>query len=474
MNGPLPGLGHLLAGTLIAAVGILALLLSLLRRKRADPLLAVFGAFTLLYGIRLFFASELTSAVGVSELTAAWVTSTITYLINIPAWIFFWLLLKLRWRSVILWWLGIVSAFALAGIVSDLVRQSPGTLARYPNNVLVLAGLVVLVVALSTHRGRMTTDLKILLAGLTAFGAFAANANLVSMGLVPWAWRQELVGFVILIGCLGYIAAKRFFTNEGQLAALESELETARQIQISLLPDQVPGVHRISLAARFQPTSAVAGDFYDFLTSDRGVVGILVADVSGHGVPAALIASMVKVAARSHLEYVDQPAAVLSRVNQTLCDSIQRGFVTAAYACVDTERGEIVVASAGHPSPILTRDGEDEVREIGGQGPILGRFRTARYEEQRLALVGGDRLILYADGLPEARGTDGEMFGDARLRAFAAGHRELEAEEFCDALLSSLQRWTGHRRSLILEDDLTLLVVDLPAASVAPLAEVGN
>jgi hypothetical protein len=176
MNGPLVGLSDLLAGTLTGAVGILALLLCLLRYKRADPLLAAFGVFALLYGFRLVFDSALLPAMGVSTLTSHWVTNTITYLINVPAWVFFWLLLERRWRSMVSLWLGVTSTFAVAGIVSDLAQQTPGTLAGYPNSILVLIGLAVIAVAFSTHRGGMTTDLKILAVGLTTFGAFAVLA----------------------------------------------------------------------------------------------------------------------------------------------------------------------------------------------------------------------------------------------------------------------------------------------------------
>ena len=290
----------MLVATLLVTIGSLSLLLSLLGKRRPDPLLAAFGVFAMLWGIRQFSRSELLDQLGVDALTADWIENLVTYVINVPAWVFFSQLLERGRRSIVLWWVGVVSVFAVVGVISDVVQQTPGTLARHPNNVVVLLGLAIATVTLVRNRGRATEDMKILGVGLSVFSLFVINENLVSMGLLPWSWREESIGFLFLVACLGLIAARHFFGKERELAALEGELETARQIQVSLLPEGPPDHAQLSFAVRFQPSSAVAGDLYDFLAPGSGAVGVLVADVSGHGVPAALIASMVKVAARSH------------------------------------------------------------------------------------------------------------------------------------------------------------------------------
>src|SRR6185295_2360554 len=152
-------------------------------------------------------------------------------------------------------------------------------------------------------------------------------------------------------------------------------------------------------------------------------------------------------------------ARLLSEVNRTLCGSFESGFVTATYVYLDTAAGELTAGNAGHPAPLLRR-ASGELREVGGRGPILGRFASARFEAETLPLAPGDRLVLYTDGLTEARNGADEMFGEARLEAFLRGSARLPSEAFCDALLAELSRFIAGRGELALEDDLTLVVVD--------------
>ncbi len=404
-------------------------------------------------------------------------------MIGVPAWIFFWQLLAVRaggradvdhgWpgrggRSIVLWWLGLVGAFAVTGVVSDLIQRTPGTLAGTPNNVLVVAGLLVVVAVVVQRRRDATPDQRILLLGLAVFGLFVLAENLASLGVLPGPFRQEAAGFLVLVACLGWIAGRRFFANERQLAALESELETARRIQTSILPRQLPRLPGLSIAARFRPSSAVAGDLYDFLEPAPGQLGIVLADVSGHGVPAALIASMVKVAVTSRRDRAARPAELLHEVNQTLCGSFEHGFVTAAYLHLDTNAMTLVAANAGHPHPLLRRATTRQLLELGGRGSVLGRFPDARFEERRHPLQPGDRLLLYTDGLVEARSPAGELFSEHRLRAFLTDHDAPTPEAFSDALLEELRRWTAASRTPAVGDDLTFLLVDVVSPPPSP------
>src|SRR5246127_3187827 len=139
---------------------------------------------------------------------------------------------------------------------------------------------------------------------------------------------------------------------------MNKELQIANQIQSSILPREVPRLAGLEIAARYVPMSAVAGDFYDFLVLDERHIGVLVADVTGHGVPAALIASMLKVAFAGQSAHADDPALVLSGLNRALCGKFEDHFVTAAYVFVDLQRWVLRCAGAGPPPPILSsRDG---------------------------------------------------------------------------------------------------------------------
>src|SRR6202012_6137372 len=197
-----------------------------------------------------------------------------------------------------------------------------------------------------------------------------------------------------------------------QLQTIQKELETARQIQMSILPTEIPKLDGLDIAARYIPLTSVAGDFYDFILVDEKHIGILVADVSGHGMPAALIASMLKIALAAQAAHVADPAKVLLGLNQTLCGKFQHHYVTAAYLFVDMQKRTLTYAGAGHP-PLLLREGSSKrVRDVAENCLFLGRFPFATYSSVELPLNAGDRALLYTDGIPETANPPGREFGN--------------------------------------------------------------
>src|SRR5271169_5653321 len=149
-----------------------------------------------------------------------------------------------------------------------------------------------------------------------------------------------------------------------QLKTIQGEMDTARQIQMSILPREIPAIKGLDIAARYIPMTAVAGDFYDFIPIDDHRIGILVADVSGHGMPAALISSMLKIALDGQTPHALEPARVLAGLNRVLCGKFQGHFVTAAYVVVDTEKQSILYAGAGHPTLIIMDHAANEARDF--------------------------------------------------------------------------------------------------------------
>jgi sigma-B regulation protein RsbU (phosphoserine phosphatase) len=253
----------------------------------------------------------------------------------------------------------------------------------------------------------------------------------------------------------------RFFSNERRLAAVTYELETAREIQASILPKRTPLLEGVTIAARYIPMTEVGGDFYDFLVLDEKHAGILVADVSGHGVPAALVASMVKVGVSAQAEHAGDPARVLHGINQSLCGKMERAYVTAMYVFLDLERGVLLSANAGHP-PLIIRPGADSgVRQFCDNGLPLGLFAHATYENTEAPLGHGDRVVMYTDGIVEATDTGGEFFGDARFYDFIDQSREPTAEMFADQLIQHLKAWSVKEPKAGFDDDVTLIVIDV-------------
>jgi len=259
--------------------------------------------------------------------------------------------------------------------------------------------------------------------------------------------------------------AHRIITKEESLFAIQKELEIAEQIQTSILPREVPCRAGIEIAARYLPMSAVAGDFYDFLTFERNHLGILIADVTGHGVPAALIASMLKVAFASQAAHADDPARVLAGLNKALCGKFEDHFVTAAYLYADLDANLLRYAGAGHPPLLFKNRSNGEARSIEQNGLFLGMFPEADYSSIEMRLQPGDRYVLYTDGLPESKNASGEEFGIPRCLKILNTHGTLSAGAMADRMLSEISSWCAadkgsHRQQ---DDDMTLIVVDCPA-----------
>src|SRR5271169_241680 len=180
----------------------------------------------------------------------------------------------------------------------------------------------------------------------------------------------------------------------GQLLSINSELEMAREIQLSILPHEIPKISGLEIVARYVPMTSVAGDFYDFIVVDEKHIGILIADVSGHGLPAALIASMLKVALTAQARHVSEPGKVLAGLNQALCGKFQHNFVTAAYVYVDLEKNIMNYGGAGHPPLLLWRKSTGSAGQLIENGLVMGQFEEATYDSLEVPIEAGDRFVL--------------------------------------------------------------------------------
>jgi len=244
-----------------------------------------------------------------------------------------------------------------------------------------------------------------------------------------------------------------------QLLMIRKELETARQIQLSILPAEVPKMEGLDIAARYIPMSSVAGDFYDFIVVDEKHLGILVADVSGHGMPAALIASMLKIALAAQVTHAADPAQVLLGLNQALCGKFQHHFVTAAYLFVDMLKQTLTYAGAGHPPLLLWGSSSEGVRAVVENGLFLGKFPQATYSSVELPLRAGDWGLLYTDGIPETTNHSEVEFGTDHFKQFLETNESTSADHFADRLLEELSLWSARDSGDDLDDDITLVAI---------------
>lgn len=317
-------------GIIVLTIGFAALAIFAFRRRSKDAAIFWFGCFSAIYGVRLLIQTKLALlALGMNDLSGAYLSSGLTYVI-LPFGTLFLYSVFPRWRRIFLGLLRAQIALGLAGLISDQVFQQPFVL-KVPNNLLVIASFALLCYLL--FRVEQSFDVRVLRRGVLFFSATVILANI--GGLFRQGFDFEPIGFAVYLSCLGAVLIERSTRAKERLTVLEEELTIARRIQTSILPRELPQNASLTIAARYLPMTAVAGDFYDFLKVDESRLGVLVADVSGHGVPAALIASMIKVAAAAQLPGAEDPARVIRGMNQTLCPNLQGQFVTAAYLFLD-------------------------------------------------------------------------------------------------------------------------------------------
>jgi sigma-B regulation protein RsbU (phosphoserine phosphatase) len=444
-------------GSTLLALGGASIVAWSLRRRSTDRSLLIFGIWCCLYGTRLVGQqSSIRGTIGGPPQFWSYLTAFATYIINIPGGLFFQQLIGSGWRSSIrrVWQAQIV--YAIVAIVTDLVLRHPRA-AMGPNRPIVLIGMVIALANLWLFRHRLSPLFKTpaIAVGAMVLVLFVVNENLGRP--VAQAINLEPVGVFVFVLCLGYGVVGSVFRNEAELVAVQRELETARQIQTALLPRELPRVRSLDLAVRYIPLAAVAGDLYDFAVLGPARIGILVADVSGHGIPAALVASMVKIAFAAQAEQADDPARVLSAMNLILCSHVERTFVTAIYAVIDSDRGTITFANAGHP-PLLIGRHNNHVDESSKHGFMLGFLPAAQYENDQLRLQDGDCVLFYTDGVPETRNPKGEFLDDEGVRSWLAASGGADAERVADSVLRQLRHWRGH---VAFDDDVTFVVARL-------------
>jgi sigma-B regulation protein RsbU (phosphoserine phosphatase) len=450
----------LLVGAMIMAVGLVAAALSEIRRKH-DRILIYLAFLAGLYGLRMWMHS------GMFLMMQTWsfyprVSSAIDYVVPIPALLFLDAagLLHRRTKNA-LFGVGIVLALLALGTLA----VGPQAIFSQIDSVLIIGALTMLVL-ISMSRRSASRDAIVIRRGLLIFAAFIFWENFRNLLGISMP-NIEPVGFVVFLLALGYVAARQTLERDQQLSEIQKELEVARRIQLSILPAGFPSSLNFRVAARYVPMTSVAGDFYDFIVSDDTQAGLLIADVSGHGVPAALIASMVKVAATSQRANAADPARLLSEMNAVLCGNTQNQFVTAAYVHLDSKAGKLRYSAAGHPPMLLLRQGN--VLEIIENGLILAAFDFATYTSATHPLEAGDRLLLYTDGLIEAANANGDSFGQDALSALLRQTAELPPSVASDQIISSVQQW-----SALQDDDLTILICDYAPNALESSNRIGR
>lgn len=236
---------------------------------------------------------------------------------------------------------------------------------------------------------------------------------------------------------------------------LERDLALARELQMRLLPQTLPKVAHLELAAKFTPARAIGGDLYDFIPYSLSRLGIVIGDVSGKGAPAAIYAALVSGILRSHAPIEPGPAEMLSAVNLSLAERrIEAQFVSIIYAVWDDESRTLQVANSGLPRPVYVHDGKNSV--IEATGLPLGLFDDASYDEFSFKMKPGDMFVFFSDGILDARNRRGELFGRGRVEKIIADC----ADKSADCVVSSLFKAAAeHSAGVETFDDQTVVAI---------------
>jgi phosphoserine phosphatase RsbU/P len=457
LRGDLP---LVILGSIIAAIGVAAVVVHLSRCQSGERVLLWFGLFAGPYGLRLLMNTiPFQMAFGEPQSFWPFINKLVEFATLVPALLLFQDFYGKGWRSSVRWLIGAYVVFATLAFASIVIQRRPDLFPAAGIGTVFLLPAILLLGRLMGYKPPHVQDRGVLSLGLLALFLTFAHDRIASTRLFDWHANTEPYGLFVLICCLGYATTRRVLANERLLVSLGEEMRAATRIQSSILPRTKPEMESFNLAVRYAPMTAVAGDFYDFLVIRPGCLAIVVADVTGHGVPAALVASMVKVAVSAQIDIGAEPGKVIAGLNSTLCRQAQGQYATAAYVFLDQAMRIGCYSTAGHPPLLLWRRATRTLLELNESGLLLGVRLSEEYAQTEFTLEAGDRLLIYTDGLVEAVNARGEEFGEARLGEFIGTYQDLPAEQFAERLLEEVLEWPGSTRAQA--DDITVVVIDI-------------
>ena len=455
-------LGVLLSGFFFIFLGLTSLAVAVIRRRSGVRILIWIGLWSAMFGFNDLAHSALVRIV--------WPAATVSLIPNVIA-LTAYLILPVGTLSFLELSLGKLRRLLQMLIVVDLAVAAAGLYVffttgngeafRAHNNILAACTTTTLVTVLAvpklSRRYLVLAGHRVLTIGAILFAIQALYANLA----IIFDWHQPVlfssVGFAMLLLSFAYTAMTLITTNESRLLSIEKELEIARQLQTSILPTRAPDLPGLRIATAYEPMTAVAGDFYDFIPSGDRRLGFIVADVCGHGVPAALIASMIKVAAQSVNGCTDDPSEVLRRLGNILAGHARGQYISAAYLWLDTTTRTARYSAAGHPPLLHWNHTDSTLTRIQSNGLLFGVKPDCEYPTCEIPYCPGDRFLLYTDGVTEPENAAGEPFGDRRLEQLLHEFSTVPASELSQHLLAEVRTWQPTPDA---QDDMTLVVID--------------
>jgi len=271
-------------------------------------------------------------------------------------------------------------------------------------------------------------------------------------------FTQEDESFIDALSVHAAIAVEnaRLYEKERERIKMQKELLAAREVQMNLIPKEMPAIPGFDFAACTIPAQEVGGDLFDFIPTPRGRLAFCLGDVSGKGLPASLLMANVQATIRNQVASNADPSHALTHANKLLYRNTgSEKFVTLFYAVLEAPSGTVAYSNAGHEAPFLI-DANGQTTRLTVGGLVLGIMEDVEYEEAVIRLSRGDLLVLCSDGITEALNAEGELFGSERTLALLRDHRDKSARQILDLLIAAIREYAGPMKQA---DDITLVIV---------------
>ena len=273
--------------------------------------------------------------------------------------------------------------------------------------------------------------------------------------LEPFQEDDQRLLAIIAAQSAQIIENARLYEQEKSLVKMTEEIRLASEIQMNLLPEKIPALPNYDVAARYVPAQVVGGDYFDFIRVDHDLWAIALGDVSGKGLPAAMLMSNLQATLRSLTTMTDGPMTCVEKTNRLLCHSTAEGkFVTLFYGLLDTTKHILRFTNAGQDAPMVV--GPSGEKRLKGGGIPVAMLEDFTYEEQSVMIHPGDVVVIFSDGIPEAFDKNENEFGEERLLQVLQSRERKSANEIADAIIEAA---TAHAAGVAQADDMTLVVV---------------
>ena len=294
---------------------------------------------------------------------------------------------------------------------------------------------------------------------------------------VPLLVKGELIGYLAvfnkhngapftnqdkrLLSIIGSQSAQlienaRLYEEEKALLLLQEEVKMASSIQRKLLPESKPEIPGFQVSCINIPAQSVGGDYYDFIHFSSGKIGFCVGDITGKGMPAAMLMANLQATIRSQASIFEESSDCLRGTNKLLFHSTDpEKFATVFYGILEPESGTMEFANGGHDAPLLLKKGK-EIKSLHATGLLLGMMENASYNKGNITLDPGDTLLIYTDGVTEAMDTANNEYGLQRLHQHIADHNDKSSDELMNFIISDIRK---HAEGTSQSDDITLMII---------------